>query len=76
MAIRDFGYFSILIPKAQNYDFLNICLLNPKVESYPKTGTYVVKPHTDNTHTKLQSNIFRFGCAMVKQAGKGYDVTF
>ena len=40
-----------------------------------KTGIYVVKLHTNNTHTKFQSNILTFGCAMVRKPGRGPDVT-
>ena len=55
----------------------NKCLLKPKFWNYQKknNGRYVVKLHTNNTHTKFQNNIFVFGCAMVEKPGKGDDVT-
>ena len=36
---------------------------------------YVIKIHTNNTHAKFQNNIFIFGCAIAKKAGKGDGVT-
>ena len=44
--------------------------------SFPKKEIYIVKLHTNNTHTKFQSNSFTFGCAMVTKPGKGVYVTF
>ena len=41
-----------------------------------KTGTYVVKIHTNNTHTKFQSNILIFGYVIVKKPGKVDAATF
>ena len=37
---------------------------------------YAVNLHRNNAHTKFQSNIFVFGCAMSKKTGKDDDVTF
>ena len=38
-------------------------------------GIHVIKIHTNNMHTKFQSNIFVFGCAMAKKR-KSDDITF
>ena len=40
------------------------------LELSKKNGMYVVNLHTNDTHTKFQSNIYIFGCAMVKQQVK------
>ena len=40
-----------------------------------ETRMYIVNLHTNNTHTEFQSNIFTFGCAMVKKTGKGDYIT-
>ena len=60
----DFG------PKTQNLDFEKIKAYKRKKWSYPKNGKYVLKLHTNNTHTKFQSNIFIFGYAVVKNRVK------
>ena len=37
----------------------------------------MIETHTKNKHTKFQSNIFAFACAMAKKkTGKGDEVTF
>ena len=77
MAISDFCYFSFFTPKTQNLDFSKIDAFKNQVFGAIKTGIYVVKLHTNNTHTRFQSNIFTFGCAMVKKnIPKGDNVTF
>ena len=36
----------------------------------------MIKIGTKNKHTKIQSNIFIFDCAVAKKTGKGDDVIF
>ena len=46
------------------------------MELSPKNGMYVVNLLTNNTYTKFEGNIFIFGYAIVKKAGRGDDVAF
>ena len=75
------GYleFSILFDfDPQNSKFLlkKMLIKSEIIKLSKKSGIYVIEIHTNNTHTKLQSNIFVFGCAIAKQPGKSDDVTF
>ena len=69
-----FFYFD---PKTQTFDFLKIKVYKIQhFEVIQKTVLYVVNLDTSNTQTKFPGNIFIFGCAMIKNPGKGNDVTF
>ena len=72
-----FSIFFGFTPKIQNLNFSKIIAY--KIRNFQviqKTGIYVMEIHTNNKHTKFQSNLFVFGCAMAKKPGKGDDVTF
>ena len=68
-------YFAILTAKLKILIFQNNCLQNLNLQDIQTTGIYDIKIHTNNTHTRFQSNTFIFGCGMAKK-GKGGDVAF
>ena len=49
-------------------------LINTKILELSKNRNICCNPA--HTHTKFQSNIFIFGCVMVKKSDKGDEVTF
>ena len=69
-----FWHLSIFTPKFIFFSKINTYKIqNLKVS---KNGIYVVNLLTNSAHKKFEGNIFTFGYAMVKQPGKGDDVTF
>ena len=77
MAISEFWYFRFWPRKLKILVFRKIKAYKPPIFwSYLKTVQYVVNLHTNKSQTKFQSNIFIFGCTMVKNPGKGDGVTF
>ena len=76
MTISEFCFFTSLTQKFKILIFQKKNLINSKFSKCPKKRTNVNNIHTNDTQAKFQSNIFIFGCAMGKKAGKGYDVTF
>ena len=76
MAISDF--FFIFWPRKLNISIFQK-IIAYKIRNFQVTqniGIHVIEIHTTNTRTKLQRNIFVFGCAMAKKPGKGDGVTF
>ena len=75
MAILDFQNFGFWTPKYQNFVF-NKC---PKIQNFidiQKTGINVIELCVTNSCTKLQANIFIFGCEMAQKPIDGNDVIF
>ena len=57
----------MLTPQTQNFDFSKTKAYNIQhLGDILKTELYVVNLHTNHTHTQFQSNIFIFGCTMLK----------
>ena len=66
-----FDIFRFRHQKLKILIFRKYMLIKTTFWSYTKKRIYVVSLHTNNIHTKIQSNIFIFRCAMVKKPGKG-----
>ena len=78
MAISDFCFVLYLNPEIRNFDLSKIVFVSitQHFQVIQKFGIDAIEIHTNNTHPKLQSNIFIFGCAIAKKTAQGDDVTF
>ena len=72
LSALQYGYLGFFIffdfhPKTQNVDLKKINAYKEQNLRVIKNGIYVVSLHSNNPHTKFQSDICILGCAMLKQ---------